>query len=75
MANPAVNASSCAHSSGGGLRSRLNSALSGLSDQLGSNLPAINSIQHTLRQQAVIYSPSQAPETLKLQLAITAGAA
>ena len=68
-------ASSTSYHPSGSLRSRVNSALSGLSDQLGSKLPEINSIQHTIRQQVVMHSPSQAAETLKLQLAITAGAA
>lgn len=52
-------------------RSKLNSALTGLSEQL----PAMNSLSHSIRQQVVTHNPSQNPETLKLQLAITAQSA
>lgn len=52
---------------------RLSSLFSSAAEKLSEKLPAVNQIQHTLRQQVATYHPGQASETLKLQLAIKAG--
>ncbi|KAK4698567.1 hypothetical protein P7C70_g7705, partial [Phenoliferia sp. Uapishka_3] len=48
------------------------STLTGLFNRLGSSIPAVGSLQSTMRQQIALHNPNQPQETLKLQLALKA---